>query len=130
VALLRADDLIVLVPLPGDDHDVARRGLDDRRFDRARAIELEKIASLPFRDRRQVRRAPRSIGRAIASGLSLRGLSLVMIAASTRRATASPIGARFEASRSPPQPNTHQTRRPATLFTLSRTLARASGVCA
>ena len=48
------------------------------------------------------RRSPR--------GSSVRGLSLVTTLTSARRATASPIGARLAASRSPPQPKTHQTR--------------------
>ena len=46
----------------------------------------------------------------IASGDSVRGLSLVITAVSARRSAMRPMIGRFPASRSPPQPNTHQSR--------------------
>ena len=82
------------------------------------------------------------MGSAMASGASVRGLSLVMITISARAAAASPIGVRFVASRSPPHPKTQMmrggiTREPPasssgreTLRTASSTRASASGVCA
>ncbi len=74
----RADDLVGLVALAGDEHDVAGR--------RARA----RRARWPARDRARPRSARRALeararsASAIARGSSLRGLSLVTMATSAR----------------------------------------------
>ena len=44
VATLGADDLIVLVPLAGDQHDVARPASRDARVDRRCTIALDQHA--------------------------------------------------------------------------------------
>ena len=69
----------------------------------------------------------------MAAGFSLRGLSLVITIWSAFAAAIAPISGRLAASRSPPQPNTHQSwpaRFCASGRKASRVWARASGVWA
>src|SRR6185503_5053920 len=44
---LAADDLVILVPLSGDEHGVARARFRERRVDRARAVALDEHLAGP-----------------------------------------------------------------------------------
>ena len=103
------DDLVGLVPLAGDEHDVAGGGLEHRalRWRRGGPARRSPRARPPAK--------PGRMASAIACGSSLRGLSLVTMATSASRPTASPMSGRFRGSRSPPQPKTQtcsSVRRP------------------
>ena len=71
---------------------------------------------------------PASISASIASGSSERGLSLVRIATSARRAEAAPISGRLARSRSPPQPSTMHRRPPVTGRSARSTASTAPGL--
>ena len=60
----------------------------------------------------------------------MRGLSEVRITTSLKLPAASPIGARFERSRSPPQPNTVMIFPFTTLRAVRNTFNSASSLCA
>ena len=66
----------------------------------------------------------------IASGSSERGLSEVTITSSAPAAAIAPMRGRLPRSRSPPQPNTQITRRPASPRAAERTFSSESGVWA
>ena len=100
----RADDLVVLVALAGDEHDVARRAppRSPPRSPRRRSTLDDEAA------RRARSRTPSTIMSRIARGSSVRGLSLVTIGeVGVARRPRAPIFGRLVGSRSPPQPNTH-----------------------
>ena len=104
-----ADDLILLVPLAGDEHEIARLGGPDRLLDRRAAIELDDERRGRRVSARRVPAAetsPRLISSMIRSGSSERGLSEVSTTRSLSRPATAPISGRFVRSRSPPQPNT------------------------
>ena len=73
--------------------------------------------------------APSSIWARMASGSSERGLSLVKIAVSARRAAAAPISGRLPMSRSPPQPSTMVRRPGVTGRSALSTASTAPGLC-
>jgi hypothetical protein len=66
----------------------------------------------------------------IASGSSLRGLSLVTIDRSAFEVAAKPIRGRLARSRSPPQPRTTISRPAASGRAARSTFSTLSGVCA
>ena len=99
--LLVADDLPALVPLAGDQDDVAGARLVHGEADGRAAIGLDTMVALAGARRRR-------ISSMMASGSSLRGLSEVTTARSARREATSPISGRLPRSRSPPQPKTHE----------------------
>ena len=131
-----ADHLVTLVPLAGDEHQVARRGPRDRGLDRRLAVDdgEERRGARPLLPLRRHRSAgitmPRLISSMICSGSSLRGLSEVMTTRSLSRAATAPISGRLLRSRSPPQPNTVMSRPVASGRAVSSRFLSASSVCA
>jgi hypothetical protein len=120
--LLRPQNLVILVPLAREQHEVAAAREPKRDPDRRAAVGLDEI-KMGFEFRvvslelgrlgffRSVFFVPASTSSRIFSGSSVRGLSEVRTATSASRAAASPMSGRLPRSRSPPQPNT-ATRRP------------------
>src|SRR5687768_4886810 len=90
VLQLISDDLVGLVPLAGDDDDVVVGGAGDGLRDRGAAIGNLVVLV--------VAADAWTISAMIASGGSLRGLSLVTITSSARRAAISPISGRLPRS--------------------------------
>ncbi len=73
---------------------------------------------------------PAAIASMIASGFSVRGLSLVTMATSANRAATAPISGRLPGSRSPPAPNTTMSRPETNGRSAVSARSRASGVWA
>ena len=91
----------------------------------ARARKLPRIAQ---HGNPRLAQPVRSLLPQCRAGSSLRGLSVVTMATSAPLATASPMGARLEGSRSPPHPNTQIKRRGRVARSADKTLVSASGV--
>ncbi len=72
---------------------------------------------------------PARISSTMSLGSSERGLSDVTIATSASSSAMRPMIGRLPRSRSPPQPNTHTTRRDAISRAARRTFSSESGVC-
>jgi hypothetical protein len=62
-----AEDLVVLVALAGDHHDVARRGLGHRRADRGAAIDVD-VERVGHRRQDRVEDGPRIFGARVVAG--------------------------------------------------------------
>ena len=75
-------------------------------------------------------RNPEVMSSKIAYGSSVRGLSFVTNTMSQSASATAPISARFDASRSPPHPNTTMTFAAPVRRTLFMARRNASGVCA
>jgi hypothetical protein len=101
-ASLGPDDLFRFVALAREEDGVARLCVENRALDGAGPVELDRV-------RRPRAEKPGSMARTMASGSSLRGLSLVTMAREAPRATAAPIFGRLSGSRSPPQPKTQMS---------------------
>ena len=100
-----ADHLVLLVPLAGDQHQIARPRQLDRSGDRLAPIDDGSAPAA--RCRAACRRvSPRRTSSMMRFGSSVRGLSDVMTTTSLKRPATAPISGRFVRSRSPPQPNT------------------------
>src|SRR5262249_37794493 len=138
---LAPDDLVVLVALAGEHDGVARPGDADRELDRGAAVRgprptrgggVRRLgAGAPERRAGGWGLAgPRWTAARSASGSSVRGLSLVAIRRSAKRATASAISGRLARSRSPPQPKSAMSRPRVSGRSVRSTFSTASGVCA
>ena len=111
MALLGADDLVVLVSLAGDDHEIARPGQADGErdgmpADRARRRSPARPGACRGSAASPASRTPGSMSARMRPGSSVRGLSEVITTRSLARAAAAPISGRLPRSRSPPQPKT------------------------
>ena len=102
-AALVAVDLVVLVSLAGDQHDVALARIGHaRRGSRARDRARCETACRPG--------CPAAMSATMACGDSVRGLSSVITMSSASSAAMPPMSGRLPGSRSPPQPNTTASR--------------------
>jgi hypothetical protein len=114
MATLATDLLIVLVALARQQYHVGVTGRDHGVRDGGA-------------------RRPARICARIASGSSLRGLSLVSTTRSASRSATAAISGRLSGSRSPPQPTTTANAPPRALASgrnACNTFSSASGVCA
>ena len=140
---------------PGHEHEIARanEAFPERPFEDHKAwreqvhrmlagllggLVFALALAAAWRKRSQVASlAGAALAAALGVVLYMRGeasvsslLSLVAIATSARRPTASPIGLRFSRSRSPPHPKTTSKRRGPSARNAAHTHSSASGVCA